>query len=144
MIQLLQVQVIIINLIKENEFGGFAEKLKESTIDLYNKIKTNLTRTPIKFHYVFNMRDVSKVFQGFCQIKTLDKYPTKDLLIKLWRNECLRIFQDKLITLTDKKMINDFINDIITKNFKDTIEVSLASPCIFGDFKVKQIIILGC
>ncbi len=82
------------------------------------------------------MRDVSKVFQGFCQIKTLEKFPTKDLLVKLWRNENLRIFQDKLITAEDKKMVNDIISEIISKNFKDTNEVSLGIPCLFGDFKV--------
>ena len=36
----------------------------DSTIEVYNKIAEELRATPAKFHYLFNLRDVSKVVQG--------------------------------------------------------------------------------
>jgi len=33
----------------------------DSTIEVYNKISEDLRATPTKFHYTFNLRDVSKV-----------------------------------------------------------------------------------
>jgi dynein heavy chain len=55
---------------------SFTEKVKNleeaaisSTIEIYVKIQEDLRPTPAKFHYLFNLRDVSKVVQGLCMTK---------------------------------------------------------------------------
>jgi len=55
---------------------GFGDKVKgleeaavNSTIEIYIKIQEDLRPTPAKFHYLFNLRDVSKVVQGICLTK---------------------------------------------------------------------------
>jgi dynein heavy chain len=55
---------------------GFSDKVKNleeaaitSTIEIYIKIQEDLRPTPAKFHYLFNLRDVSKVVQGLCMTK---------------------------------------------------------------------------
>lgn len=43
------------------------------TITLWNKIQAKMLPTPAKFHYLFNMRELSKVFQGII-LATRDRY----------------------------------------------------------------------
>jgi len=38
------------------------EPVVASTIEIYQRISEELRATPAKFHYLFNLRDVSKVF----------------------------------------------------------------------------------
>lgn len=40
------------------------EPLVDSTISVYTTITSQLLPTPAKSHYTFNLRDLSKVFQG--------------------------------------------------------------------------------
>ena len=43
---------------------GLTEKIVSSTIQVYNTIKSSkeLLPTPAKSHYIYNLRDISKVF----------------------------------------------------------------------------------
>lgn len=64
----------IFETIAANKFQIFDEEIKVqseamalATINLFNIIQLNFLPTPAKSHYVFNMRDISKVFQGLYQ-----------------------------------------------------------------------------
>ena len=57
----------------ESFLKRFSDEIKESigvlvnsVIGIYDIIKKNLLPTPKKSHYTFNLRDISKVFQGIC------------------------------------------------------------------------------
>ena len=41
-----------------------AEPIVTASVDLYFRLSTDLLPTPAKSHYVFNLRDLSKVVQG--------------------------------------------------------------------------------
>jgi dynein heavy chain, axonemal len=42
--------------------------LIDSTIVLWEQVKRRILPTPLKFHYIFNIRELSRVFQGICAV----------------------------------------------------------------------------
>lgn len=108
-------------------------KITKATIQLYDEIWVKLPRTPVKFHYIFNLRDLSWVYEGL-SLATIDKISKKEDLVWLWRNECLRVFFDKLITEEDWKFINDQIQMLVGNFFPGTEERVLSDPLLFADF----------
>jgi dynein heavy chain len=45
------------------------EGLTAATVKLWNKVKNTLLPTPAKFHYVFNMRELSRIFKGITNVR---------------------------------------------------------------------------
>ena len=55
----------------DEEVVKTANKLTASTIALWERVKRRFLPTPSQFHYLFNMRELSRVFQGIFEcIKT--------------------------------------------------------------------------
>lgn len=69
------------------------ETVVKSTIEVYNAIRTSkeLLPTPAKSHYIYNLRDISKVFQGISKA-TFRSFENDHDFIKLWAHECMRVF----------------------------------------------------
>lgn len=119
---------------------GFSDKVKNleeaaitSTIDIYVRIQEDLRPTPAKFHYLFNLRDVSKVVQGLCMTKPVS-IANEDVFMRLWVNECFRVFYDRLINDEDRSWFRDLIVELINKNFKASPDKDeLFAKLKFGD-----------
>lgn len=117
-----------------DEVKAIVPKITTATMNLYQTIKEKLPRTPIKFHYTFNLRDLSRVFEGLL-LSTIDKFNTPEKFIRLWRNEAIRVFADRLIDSTDQELIAvTVMNDIIKELFKEHEESVCLNPIIFGDY----------
>ena len=87
---------------------GFNDNIKKaadgivaSTLRFYNTIKQELLPIPSKFHYQFNLRDISKVFQGILQIN-VDTINNVEKFYQIWFHEMERIFSDRLIDEPDQ------------------------------------------
>lgn len=102
-----------------------------STVEVYNQIAKELRPTPAKFHYQFNLRDVSKVIQGILMSKSMS-IQQPEHLHKLWTNEIMRVFHDRLISTSDREWITEFIMELLTKNFRS----GLTRDELFGERKV--------
>jgi dynein heavy chain len=59
------------------------KSIVNATLSLYEMSKVQFLPTPSKSHYVFNIRDVSKVIQGISMIKP-SLLSSPDYLVKLW------------------------------------------------------------
>ena len=122
-------------------FEGFStdvrectHKLTQLTLRLYKDLTTQLPPTPTKFHYVFNLRDLSRVMQGL-MLSTPERFSTVDAIVRLWRNECLRVFHDRLITDEDRALVRDRLLDHYIKEQFPQSKAALTDPILFGDYK---------
>lgn len=59
------------------------KSIVNSTLNLYTMVRTELLPTPEKSHYLFNLRDVSRVFQGLSLVKQ-STLSSPEVLVKLW------------------------------------------------------------
>lgn len=109
-----------------------AARLVPLTMTLWNHVQAKLLPTPAKFHYLFNMRDLSKVFQGILLahrdrfakpgvLETAAGTPKgyggavtspEGYLLALWVHECQRVFADKLISHQDKAWVEATVMDL--------------------------------
>eukprot|EP00814_Leptocylindrus_danicus_P009510 CAMPEP_0116004988 /NCGR_PEP_ID=MMETSP0321-20121206/911_1 /TAXON_ID=163516 /ORGANISM="Leptocylindrus danicus var. danicus, Strain B650" /LENGTH=4605 /DNA_ID=CAMNT_0003473357 /DNA_START=128 /DNA_END=13942 /DNA_ORIENTATION=- len=112
-------------------------KLTDATIQLWRIMKAKMLPTPAKFHYIFNMRDLSRVFQGVLltpkdSILTgglrakegkLNNFSPQNMIVGLWKHECDRVFSDKLTNNKDKENYEKFITaigqDVFGQNLYD-------------------------
>jgi dynein heavy chain len=110
------------------------DNLVQSTIIMYDKITKEFKPTPTKSHYTYNLRDVSKVFQGifFSRPKSIRN---DSEMIKLWSHECIRVFHDRLITDQDRNKFMSILKITVDERFKrDWDKLVTVSPLLFSAF----------
>lgn len=113
--------------------------ITDVTLDIYNYLIKVLPPTPSKFHYIFNLRDLSRIYEGLLHTIINNSYNNncistnngdnnsttttttnttfvvkKDFIIKIWKNECFRIFHDRLIDQKDKDIFIHKFNEKIS------------------------------
>lgn len=63
----------------------------DATLDVYRVVMSQLLPTPTKSHYTFNLRDISRVMQGFLMLKPgqlgLAGNDARDKYMRLWTHE---------------------------------------------------------
>ena len=107
--------------------------LTAMTLELFHYVIDSLPATPAKFHYIFNLRDLSRVCEGLCRATPV-KFSTPDKLLKLWRNEVTRVFMDRMSDEKDKELIDSKILKLLGDNFKSVSSKMYQEPLLFGDF----------
>ncbi|XP_078792424.1 dynein axonemal heavy chain 2 isoform X2 [Oryzias latipes] len=117
------------------ELQPLGEILTLSTIELFDAVRGAFLPTPSKIHYLFNLRDISKVFQGLLRASP-DFHDTKNSITRLWIHECFRVFSDRLVSRSDTDAFLALLEEKVASHFN----VPLHSICpnkqapIFGDF----------
>lgn len=94
--------------------SGFNEEVKNAIpnvvaaeLQAYNSILTGaLKPIPRKSHYTFNLRDISKIFQGICSV-TSQTISSKIELVRLWYHENKKVFGDRLIEQEDRDWLDN-------------------------------------
>ncbi|KAG7506656.1 dynein heavy chain 9, axonemal [Solea senegalensis] len=104
---------------------GFAGALQKScptavqlALALHQRISSTFLPTAVKFHYIFNLRDLSNIFQGilFCTSECL-KAPAD--LLKIYLHECNRVYRDKLVEEQDFQVFDKLQADTVKKFYED-------------------------
>jgi len=114
------------------------DKLVLATINIYKKIQEELKPTPLKSHYTFNLRDVSKVICGICLIEKTN-LSNSDVAIRLWAHETVRVFGDRLVNDKDRSWIVDSISECIRAPFGNNFDMLFKHLDKNGDNKIDNI-----
>ncbi|CAK9809640.1 Dynein axonemal heavy chain 1 [Anthophora quadrimaculata] len=116
------------------KFMDMLDAFVNTTLNLFTTICKELLPTPHKSHYTFNLRDLSKVFQGMLMMNP-QKVQTREKLLLLWYHENLRVFSDRLINDTDREWFDNLVRSMMGKEFNcDPNEIVGDSMLFFGDF----------
>ncbi|KAK7195889.1 dynein heavy chain [Novymonas esmeraldas] len=113
--------------------ADFATTITSMTLQLYVSLVSALPATPAKFHYIFNLRDLSRVYEGLCRA-TPDKFPGPGPLVRLWRNEVVRVFVDRMADEDDKAFVCGLIEKQVSHHFPRETTAVMADPLLLGDF----------
>ena len=107
--------------------GLFPEGVKKvadgivlATLDFYRTIRKELLPIPSKFHYLFNLRDISRVFQGVLQC-AVDHVASAERMLSLWAHELERVFGDRLNNSQDREWFFSYCS-VVSKRFTEGIE----------------------
>uniref|UniRef100_A0A8C1QBG0 Dynein heavy chain 10, axonemal-like n=1 Tax=Cyprinus carpio TaxID=7962 RepID=A0A8C1QBG0_CYPCA len=113
---------------------NICDKITFCTLELYKTIIKDLPPTPSKFHYIFNLRDLSRVYHGLT-LTNPERFCTVTQFVRVWRNECLRVFHDRLINETDKITVQGHIKNLIEEHFRSDLDSAMRDPILFGDYR---------
>lgn len=112
-----------------------AKMLTTMSIRFWEAIGKRMLPTPDKFHYFFNLRDLSAITQGVmlagmysdpdrpdkrAQSQPWEVISDPLILLRIWKHECSRVFSDKLNSVVDKKWFDQNIQDCISDHLSGT------------------------
>ena len=113
---------------------GLKDNLVAGTIAMYESVTSKFKPTPTKSHYTYNLRDVSKVFQGIFFAKPKGIRNDSEM-VKLWAHECIRVFHDRLISQDDRDKFMEILKGVTNEKFKrEWDKLVTTSPLLFSSF----------
>ncbi|ESP04959.1 hypothetical protein LOTGIDRAFT_184938 [Lottia gigantea] len=119
----------------EEEVKPIGDVMTQATIEMYNSVVSTFLPTPAKIHYLFNLRDISKVFQGLLRANKV-YHDTKGAMTRLWIHECFRVFSDRLVDDKDYEAFVGILTEKLGTMFDQTFHNICPNkqPPIFGDY----------
>jgi len=136
----------IFNVISTFFFQTFDEKVQallpsmiSSSIDVFKTALEDLLPTPAKSHYLFNLRDIWKVFLGICSLSP--KKSNDPLSVtRCWCHEVQRIFGDRLTDQGDLKWMREQLDKHVIQDFAMTPETVFETErLIFASFMTTEL-----
>lgn len=110
---------------KKSGFGSDVTPLINSIVsastDVYTSVQKKLFSTIKKPHYIFNIRDISRVIQG-CLLMKKDSADNKKIFVKLWIHEISRVFYDRLFFENDREWFFRLLKNFVNLHFKESLE----------------------
>ena len=109
----------------EPSFQCVGRLLVQGTMQIYKKACEQFLPTPQKSHYLFNLRDFSRVMRGILLVPQANMKEEKKLY-RLWVHEIYRVFYDRLIDDEDRltffSMVKEVMNDLLKQNIGTLLE----------------------
>ncbi|XP_073740929.1 dynein axonemal heavy chain 8 [Callorhinus ursinus] len=100
---------------------------------LWQWTKVKMLPTPSKFHYIFNLRDLSRIWQGMLTIKA-EECDSISVLLSLFKHECNRVIADRFITPEDEQWFNIHLVRAVEENINPDVTSYILPEPYFADF----------
>ncbi|XP_066284547.1 dynein axonemal heavy chain 3-like isoform X3 [Branchiostoma lanceolatum] len=108
----------------ETGLKRFSRIMTWATTEVFSQAVTNFLPTPSKSHYLFNLRDFSRVVQGVLLLSAESMCGGKEAeykLIRLWVHEVYRVFYDRLVDDEDRKTFFSIVKNVVQTQFKEKV-----------------------
>ncbi|VEN58898.1 unnamed protein product, partial [Callosobruchus maculatus] len=115
------------------EIVDFLPRLVPLTRHVWQNTKKKMLPTPAKFHYVFNLRDLSRIWQGILTVHG-EECENKTSLLKLWRHECTRVIADRFTEPADREWFVNSIKKQAQEELGDDFEFYQEEESFWVDF----------
>ncbi|XP_034179159.2 dynein heavy chain 8, axonemal kl-3 [Osmia lignaria lignaria] len=112
---------------------NFLPKLVPLTRVLWQQTKLKMLPTPAKFHYVFNLRDLSRIWEGILRIERAE-CDSVTRLLKLWEHECTRVIADRFTSSTDTQWFQATLRRTAEKMLGSDFSYYIATETYFVNF----------
>ena len=119
----------------DEEIKPIGSLLTKATVEVYNAVSERFLPTLVKIDYLFNLRDITKVFQGLLRANK-DYHDTSSAILRLWIHEVFRVFSDRFTDATDYESFQNIVNDKLGSLFDQTFHAMCPNKVvpIFCDF----------
>ncbi|XP_022805941.1 dynein heavy chain 5, axonemal-like [Stylophora pistillata] len=110
-----------------------ARNLVPCTRRLWQLTKIKMLPTPAKFHYIFNLRDLSRIWQGilYCVSEVIS---TQEALMALWKHECIRVVSDRFTNPSDKDWFEKTMKRVIGEELGEDLQAMIENMPYLVDF----------
>ncbi|UJR10037.1 hypothetical protein I4U23_014260 [Adineta vaga] len=115
-----------------SEIQDMIPNIINSTLEIYSHILRQFVPTPFKSHYIFSLRDLSRIIQSLLQT-TPERFDTRERFLRVWIHECIRVFSDRFNDFKDHELFMTILED--NSLIKDQKNYIFRRPILYADYR---------
>lgn len=113
------------------------QQIVAATLDIFKEASRFLRPTPAKSHYIFNLRDFSRIVFGCAMLKK-ESADSKTMFAKIWVHEVLRVIYDRLVDPKDKNWLFNKLTQSVKGFFREHFDTAFENLGLNDEGKITE------